>query len=40
MILSVVLIVVFGEIGSSVNIVDSILSMTFMNVQRVRSAFV
>ena len=40
MILSVVPIVEFAVIGSSVVVVVSILSMTFMNVQRVRSAFV
>ena len=38
MILLVVLNVVFGEIGSSVDIVVTILSTTFMNVQRVRCA--
>ena len=40
MILSVVPIVVFEAIGNSVNVVDFILSTTFMNVQRVRSASV
>ena len=38
MILLVVLNVVFEEIGSSVNVVVTILSMIFMSVQRVRSA--
>ena len=40
MILLVVLNVVFEEIGSSVNVVITILSMIFMSVQRVRSASV
>ena len=38
MILLVVLNVVFEEIGSSVDVVVTILSMIFMNVRRVRSA--
>ena len=38
MILLVVLSVVFEVIGSSVDIVDIILSMIFMSVRRVRSA--
>ena len=40
MILLVVLNVMFEEIGSSVNVVVTILSMIFMSVQRVRSASV
>ena len=40
MILSVVPIAEFKVIGNSVSIVVSTLSTTFMNVQRVRSAFV
>ena len=38
MIRLVVLNVVFEEIGSSVDVVVTILSMIFMNVRRVRSA--
>ena len=38
MILLVVRNVVFEEIGSFVNVVDTILSMTFMSVRRGRSA--
>ena len=38
MILSVVLNVMFEEIGSFVNVVVTILSMIFMSVQRVRFA--
>ena len=40
MTLSAVLIVEFEVIGSSVDVVVSILSMTFMNVRRVKSASV
>ena len=40
MILLVVLIVMFEVIGNSVDIVGSILSMTFMSVWRVRFVFV
>ena len=40
MILLVVLNVVFEEIGSSVDVVVTILSTIFMSVQRVRSASV